>query len=135
MLSHSPLWPAQLDHFRLDSDDPPPLIAFYEAALGMTATRLTDGTVLVQGLGRRIVIGSGVRGAQPFIAFKVQSDSQLEALRSHVAARGLPLLPNPSGVFTEGAFAVRDPDGRLVVFGQPRHELADIALRDASPAA
>src|SRR5689334_12780927 len=126
MPSRTPLWPAQLDHFRIDTDDPPPLIAFYEQALGMAPTELDDGTVLMQAPGRRLLIGRGVRGAQPFIAFKVQSDEQLDALRRQIVDRGLKPLPNPSAVFGKGAFAVRDPDGLLVVFGRPRAELTGI---------
>ena len=61
MTPRSPLWPAQLDHFRIDTDDPPPLVAFYEGALGMVAAPLDDGTVLMQGPGRRLVIGNGER--------------------------------------------------------------------------
>jgi catechol 2,3-dioxygenase len=48
-------------------------------------------------------------------------------LRDHLAGKGVPRLPSPTPVFAEGAFAVRDPDGRLVVFGLPRPEL------DAAP--
>ena len=33
------------------------------------------------------------------------------------------ILPNPGAVFAPGAFAVCDPDGRLVVFGRPRGDL------------
>jgi len=135
MTPRSPLWPAQLDHFRIDTDDPPPLVAFYEGALGMVAAPLDDGTVLMQGPGRRLVIGNGERGAQPFLAFKVQTDHQLDALRRHVIDRGLKPLPSPSRVFANGAFAVCDPDGRLVVFGRPRAELESAEPRIASSAA
>ena len=128
MPSRSPLWPAQLDHFRIDADDPMPLVAFYEAALGMVPTELDDGTVLMQAPGRRLVIGQGTRGAQPFIAFRVQTDSQLDDLRRHAISRGVKPLASPTGVFASGAFAVRDPDGRLAVFGLPRTELANAAL-------
>jgi hypothetical protein len=37
MIERTPLWPAQLDHIRLDSDRPPALVDFYRAALGMAA--------------------------------------------------------------------------------------------------
>jgi catechol 2,3-dioxygenase-like lactoylglutathione lyase family enzyme len=123
MILRSPLWPAQLDHFRIDSDEVCTLGAFYEAALGMTGVPLEDGSLLMQGPHRRIVIGKGRRGAQPFIAFSLKTSSQLEALRRHVAARGLEILISPSRVFDESAFAVRDPDGRLVVFGLPRGDI------------
>ena len=123
MPGRSPLWPAQLDHIRLDSHDPAALVRFYRSALGMSPTELEDGSVLLQAPGRRIVVGRGAPGIQPFMAFKVQTPEQLDAFRQHVVQRGLKPLASPSAVFARGAFAVRDPDGRLAVFGRPRADL------------
>ena len=89
----------------------------------MTPVELDDGTVLMQAPARRILIGRGVSGAQPFMAFKLQTEHQLDALRRHVSNRGLKALPSPSAIFASGAFAVRDPDGRLAAFGLPRTDL------------
>ena len=135
MLDRSPLWPAQLDHIRLDSEHPASLIDFYRRALGMTPSDLDDGTVLMQGPARRILIGRGAAGAQPFMAFKVQADHQLDALRRHVVRRGLEPLACPSAIFAPGAFAVCDPDGRLAVFGLPRTDLPVPEQACDSPAA
>ena len=134
MLDRSPLWPAQLHHIRIESDDPTGLVSFYRDALGMAPTELADGSVLMQGSDRRILIGQGLRGAQPFMAFKVQTADQLAAFRRHVVHRGLEPLPSPSAVFTSGAFAVRDPDGRLAVFGLPRTDLPVPAQAGRLPA-
>ena len=123
MFNRGPLWPAQLDHIRIDSEQPAPLIGFYRDAMGMTPVELDDGTVLMQAPARRILIGRGVSGAQPFMAFKLQTEPQLDALRRHISNRGLKALPSPTAIFASGAFAVRDPDGRLVVFGLPRTDL------------
>jgi catechol 2,3-dioxygenase len=135
VVDRSPLWPAQLDHIRIDSDHPASLISFYQRALGMTPTELDDGTVLMQAPARRILIGRGSSGAQPFMAFKLQTDHQLEALRRHVVGRGLEPLASPSAIFASGAFAVCDPDGRLAVFGLPRTDLPVPELADDLPAA
>src|SRR3954447_19821279 len=67
----SPTWPARLDHVRLDSDDPARLAAFYRDPLGMRPSPLGDGTTLLGGPRRRIVIGKGAPGAQPFIAYRL----------------------------------------------------------------
>ena len=123
MFDRSPLWPAQLDHIRIDSEQPALLISFYRDAMGMTPVELDDGTVLMQAPARRILIGRGVSGAQPFMAFKLQTEHQLDALRRHVSNRGLKALPSPTAIFTSGAFAIRDPDGRLAVFGLPHTDL------------
>jgi len=126
MVDRSPLWPAQLDHMRLDSDDPATLVSFYRNALGMTPTELEDGSVLLQAPARRMLIGRGARGAQPFVAFRVQTADQLVAFRRHIARRNLEALASPSLLFAPGAFAVRDPDGRLAVFGLPRADLPEV---------
>lgn len=135
MTARSPLWPAQLDHLRIDTDRLEPLVAFYQSALGMSPIRLEDGSFLMQAPGRRLVIGEGKPGAQPFMAFRVQSPAQLEAFRQHVVGRGIQPIASPTRVFANGAFAVRDPDGRLAVFGLPRPELAQTPSSSDSPAA
>jgi catechol 2,3-dioxygenase-like lactoylglutathione lyase family enzyme len=132
MLARSPLWPAQLDHMRLDSDDPAALVCFYRNALGMTPTELEDGSFLLQAPARRILIGRGPRGAQPFIAFRVQTIDQLDALKRHIVRQKLEPLASPSAFFASGAFAVRDPDGRLAVFGLPRTDIPAPELAGAS---
>src|SRR5262245_5564689 len=87
MIERTPLWPAQLDHIRLDSDQPAVMVDFYRTALGMVATPLRDDTVLMQAPERRILIGPGQRGEQPWMAFRLGSAGQLEAFRRHVLAR------------------------------------------------
>jgi catechol 2,3-dioxygenase len=134
MIRRSPLWPAKLDHIRLDSDDPEGLSRFYAATVGFTSHRQADGSLLLDGPDRRLVIGRGSPGTQPYSAFRLADAAQLAALRGDLAGKGLALLPSPSPAFAEDAFAVRDPDGRLVVFGLPRAELR--AMRhDETPAA
>ena len=132
MAHPSPLWPAQLDHLRIDSDRPEHLASFYGATLGMVPFRLPDGTFLMQGPDRRIVIGAGAPGAQPYMAFRLQSEGQLEAYLEHLTARGLPVVASPTAVFGKDAFAVRDPDGRLAVFGTPRDDLSVVDGRSSA---
>jgi hypothetical protein len=70
----SPLWPAELDHIRLDTDTLASMVDFYRSALGMRPSDLGDGTVLMQAPRRRLVIGPGKRGAQPYMANLPDSD-------------------------------------------------------------
>src|SRR5260221_9664837 len=114
MTLSSPVWLARLEHIRLDSDDPVRLAAFYHEALGMAPTPLDDRTILLQGNERRLVIGRGAPGAQPYSAFALADAARLDRAARELAARGVPLLPSPTPVFEDGAFAVADPDGRLV---------------------
>src|SRR5215475_4889380 len=123
MTAPSPLWPAQLDHIRIDTVDPPALAAFYRDILGMAAWQTTDGSFVLTGPQRRIVVGRGEPGAQPYGAFKLQTPRQLAELRAFLEAKGLPLLPSPSPLFGPDALALRDPDGRLAVFGLPRADM------------
>ncbi len=130
----SPVWPAQLDHIRLDSDDPARLAAFYRDALGMTPMPLDDQAILLQGNERRLVIGRGTPGAQPYSAFAMTDPARIDRARRELAARGVRLLPSPTPIFADGAFAVADPDGRLVVLGVPRHDLAGDRASDLAAA-
>jgi catechol 2,3-dioxygenase-like lactoylglutathione lyase family enzyme len=123
MTAQSPLWPSQLDHIRIDAADPAALAAFYRDILGMAAWQTTDGSFVLTGPQRRIVVGHGTPGAQPYGAFKLQSPRQLAELRAFLAAKGIALLPSPTPLFAPDALAVRDPDGRLAVFGLPRADM------------
>ena len=116
--NRSPLWPAQLDHIQRTSERPEALIAFYGDSLGLAAREVGPSLWLLDGPQRRLLIGGGLRGAQPLSAFRVQTRPQLAALRSWLEGRGVPLLPASTPLFAEG-FAVRDPDGRLAAFGLP----------------
>src|SRR5579883_2720449 len=128
MLDVSPLWPADLDHIRIDSPDPKALADFYARALGMAVAPLGGDAYLAEGQGRRLVIGRGEARGHAYSAFSLADDAQLERYRRFAVARGAEPIASPSPLFTQGAFAVRDPDGRLAVFGVPR------TPRETSPA-
>lgn len=124
----SSLYPARLDHIRIDSDKPEVLAAFYQDALGMAPVRIVDGAVLMVGAQRRLVIGTGNPGEQPYSAFRLQDERQLTALRSHVAEQGIPMSASDSPLFSQDSFSVRDPDGRSLVFGLARPEYENLRL-------
>jgi catechol 2,3-dioxygenase len=123
LLDVSPLWPAQLDHIACESPDPAGLAAFYTRALGMGVTRLSDGRWLAAGNQRCVIFCHGPMRGHPFSAFAVANGAQLDAYRRFVISRGATLLPSPTPLFADGAFAVRDPDGRLAAFGLRRGEV------------
>ena len=120
LLETSPLWPADLDHIRIDSPNPKALGAFYARALGMAVSSLGDDTYLAEAAHRRLIIGRGVARGHPWSAFALADDSQLERFRGFVLERGAATLPSPTPLFAQGGFAVRDPDGRLAIFGVRR---------------
>ena len=115
----TPLWPAVLDHIRYDSADARRLADFYVRALGMTATPLAGGAYLLEAPGRRLIIGEGEK-RQAYSAFALSGRDQLAAYRAFVEGSQVELLPASTPLFEEGAFAVRDPDGRLAAFGVPK---------------
>jgi catechol 2,3-dioxygenase-like lactoylglutathione lyase family enzyme len=119
----SPIWPAQLDHLRLNSDQPDMLADFYATTFGYHQTELPDGTQLLQGPGRRLIVGPGKPGEQPYHGYRVQNAAQLADVRDFLQGQGINPEPSPSTIFTDDAVAVRDPDGWLNVFGLPRRDL------------
>jgi catechol 2,3-dioxygenase len=123
MTLESPIWPAQLDHLRLNSDDPAMLADFYATAFGYHQTALADDTHLLQGPGRRMIVGAGNPGERPYHGFRLQNRQQLEDVRDFLQGQGLNTESSPSSIFEPDAVAVRDPDGWLSVFGLPRTDL------------
>ena len=112
-LEVSPLWPADLDHLRVDSPEPKALAEFYARALGMTVTPLEDDAYLAEGRARRIVFGRGSARGHPYSAFALADVAQLERYRQFVIGRGAEPLPSPTPLFAEGAFA--DAPKQLVI--------------------
>ena len=123
MTSDSPIWPAQLDHLRLNSDEPSMLANYYASVFGYHQSDLPDGRFLLQGPGRRLVVGAGKSGDRPYHGFRLQNRQQLEEVRSFLQGMGVNTEPSPSEIFEADAVAVRDPDGWLSVFGLPRADL------------
>ena len=127
----SPLWPATLDHIRYDSRDPAKLADFYNSAMGMTKTPLGTSEFLLEAPSRSIVIGAGPAG-QPYSAFALGDGDHLRRYRAFLEGRRAELLPSPTVLFGSDALAVRDPDGRLAVFGTrtrpPQPSPADAAV-------
>jgi catechol 2,3-dioxygenase-like lactoylglutathione lyase family enzyme len=134
LLDVSPLWPAELDHLRIDSPDPQALADFYARAMGMATTPLGADLYQVEGLERRLVIGRGAARGHPWSAFALGDTTQLRQYRQFLEERGAELLPSPTPLFAERAFGVRDPDGRIAAFGLA-HEAATRGTRAGHAAA
>ena len=133
LLEASPLWPAALDHIRYDSPDPSKLADFYTGAMGMMKTPLGASEFLLEAPSRSIVIGAGAAG-QPYSAFSLGDGDHLRRYRAFLEGGQVELLPSPTALFGSDAFAVRDPDGRLAVFGTrqrpPQPSRADTVAGD-----
>ena len=94
----SPIWPAQLDHLRLESDDPKSLADFYARALGFEVNGF-DQDFLLQAPGRRLVVGAGKPGGRTYHAYRLQDERQLADVRAFVQAQGLKAEASPAKAF------------------------------------
>lgn len=119
MTGKSPLWPATLHHLRYDSPAPDAMVRFYRDGLGLAAEKLPDGTWLLSGRQRRLILGPAEAADQPWGAFAFPNQGRLDDFRDWVQAKGVNVQPKPSPLFGEGAFRIDDPDGRGLVFGVP----------------
>jgi catechol 2,3-dioxygenase-like lactoylglutathione lyase family enzyme len=110
--------PARLHHLHLSSTDPERLSGFYARMLDYQVVR-TGGIWVLSGGERNLLVSEGPEGAVPFSAYAVNDFHSLERLRDRLAAAG-PLEPAHSPLFSEGAFGLKDPQGRHIVFGVAR---------------
>ena len=109
--------PARLDHVMLESDDPSNLANFYCEALHMTQT-IQGSLIVVEGPGRRLLIGSGSSRKLGFGAYGFDSDAGLTQLRRSLESAGIILDASPSPLFSDHAFSLMDPDDNRLVFGR-----------------
>jgi catechol-2,3-dioxygenase len=117
------MW-ASLHHLGLQSVDPAALAAFYRDVMGMSCADGPGGTKICTGRDRRMVVSAGAPRTLAFAAYAFDDAEELARLRHRLKSADIPLLPSPSPLFADGAFAIADPDGTCLVFG-----------RDAVPAA
>ncbi len=107
---------AYLHHLQLCSPDPGKLAGYYAAALDMAQAPHGDG-FLCTGPGRQMLFTAGPAKKLGFAAFACRDEAGLDAIRARAGAEGVEILPSPSPLFDARAFAVRDPDGHLIIFG------------------
>ncbi len=119
---------AYLHHIQLQSPDPAALATFYAAAMDMTATA-SDSGFICEGPGRRLLITAGKAKKLGFTAFACRDLEGVDDLRARAMSEQLTILPSPTRLFGDEAFAVRDPDGNIVVFGLGRQEPPRPGLR------
>ena len=64
-----------------------------------------------------------------YCGFGVRDEDSLGTLREAIERSGIEILPSPSPLFRDGAFAVRDPDGNIVAFGVGEQDAPSRGLR------
>jgi catechol 2,3-dioxygenase len=109
--------PARLHHLRITSPDPERLSRFYARMLDYALSRCEDGTYVLSGGQRHLLIGEGPSGSTSFMGYAVNDAGALEKLRDRLKATVGRLEPVRSPLFSEGSFGISDPQGRRIVFG------------------
>ncbi|MFN4282019.1 MAG: VOC family protein [Alphaproteobacteria bacterium] len=132
MTDRSPLWPARLDHVKLTSPQPAAMSEYYAKVLGGQTTDLPGGDKLIAGAERRVVIGQGDAGQLGYAAFALGDRARLAALRARLENQQIAILPSPSPLLGDGAFAVADPNGNKIAFGVGS-TIPDAPTRDKLP--
>lgn len=120
---------AYLHHVEFHSADPARMARFYADAMDMQARETAPGAWTCEGPARRVMFAPGIPRTLGYAGFAVRDAGALDGIRAMAEAAGAPLLPSPSPLFQDGAFAVRDPDHNLIAFGLAREEPARPGLR------
>ena len=108
---------AYLHHIELMSADPARLAEFYDRAMQMKAEKHGGDSWICRGPDRTLLIARGEDKKLGFAAFACRDADALVALRRHVESQKGKIEASPSPLFDARAFAVRDPEGNVLVFG------------------
>jgi catechol 2,3-dioxygenase len=117
MPAPTPLWPAHLDHVKVTSPQPDVMLDYYGKVLGGTVSDLPGGDKLLAGAERRLVIGKGEAAKLGYAAYGLGERARLDALRFHLEKQNIAIVPAPTPLLGDGAFAVADPNGNIIAFG------------------
>jgi catechol 2,3-dioxygenase len=120
---------AYLHHVQLESRDPARLAAFYADAMNMTSRRLDAGDWLCEGPLRRMLFTQGQDKKLGYAGFACRDAEGVSAIRNRAEKSGVDILPSPSSLFGPEAFAVRDPDQNVIVFGLGQQQQSIKGLR------
>jgi catechol-2,3-dioxygenase len=118
----APIWPAKLHHVQIHTPNLAEMAAFYHRTFGYGVNELGEAQVYLAGGERRLLLGVGRKQSLHLAAWDLESADHVKSLRKHVRAQNVPLHPAPTPLLQEGAFAIEDPDGRLLCFGLPEPE-------------
>jgi catechol 2,3-dioxygenase len=121
-MTAAPIWPAKLHHVQINTPQLAEMVTHYHRVFGYQVNELGEAQVYLAGSQRRLLLGTGRKQSVHLAAWVVDSAEHLKALRKHCRSQNLPLLPAPTPLLQEEAFAVEDPDGRLLCFGLAESE-------------
>lgn len=113
---------AYLHHLAFESSQPDRLAAFYGDIMQMEVARISDREWRCEGPARRMVVVPGQDKKLAYAGLAVRDADGLKLIRDRAESEGVAIHASPSPYFREGAFAVKDPDGNLIVFGLSKPE-------------
>lgn len=108
---------AYLHHVAFESSNPQKLANFYGDIMQMEVTKISDAEWRCEGPARRMVVVAGADKQLAYAGLAVRDADGLEMIRERAKANGVEILGSPTPYFEDGAFAVKDYDGRIIAFG------------------
>jgi len=122
-----------LNHLCLQTDRPEVLKDFYAAILGYEFHQHGECFIGI-GPQRCLIIERGSAKTLSYAAFSVTDAGNLKKLSQSLKQTGVRFESSPSPVFDSAAFALRDPDDNLLVFGiEPTDDVKIAAEVPATP--
>ena len=112
--------PARLCYLHLASKDPQQQVDFYRRLLDMDGLTQADGSWLLQGPQRAMLISPADHSGLLAAAYDLGSQAHLSALRTRLLGNGCNVEALDSPLLEAGAFQIRDPQGRQSIFGVSR---------------
>jgi catechol 2,3-dioxygenase len=117
---------AYLHHLHLHTPDVEVMARFYADIMDMEASPGSDGSRLVTGPGRRILLSSGPANRLAHAGFAVRDREGLDGLYERAMQQRLDPVVVNAPLFSPGAFAVADPDDNLIVFGLAADSISEM---------
>lgn len=112
--------PARLCYLHLASKTPQQQVDFYRCLLDMTDLAQADGSWLLQGPQRAMLISPADHSGLLAAAYDLGSQARLSELRTRLVGNGCNVEALDSPLLEAGAFQIRDPQGRQTIFGVAR---------------
>ena len=109
--------PARLCYLHLASKAPQQQVDFYRRLLDMNCLAQADGSWLLQGPQRAMLISPADHSGLLAAAYDLGSQSRLSELRTRLVSKGCSVEALDSPLLEAGAFQIRDPQGQQTVFG------------------
>ncbi|PFG24905.1 catechol-2,3-dioxygenase [Pseudomonas lurida] len=116
--------PARLCYLHLASKAPQQQVDFYQRLLDMDGLAQADGSWLLQGPQRAMLISPADHSGLLAAAYDLGSQARLSELRTRLVGKGCSVEALDSPLLEAGAFQIRDPQGRQTVFGVSRGAVA-----------